>query len=87
LRDDDFNEGEPLLTGVMRKGKTTVKQPPLTRIRERFLDEFFRLDEKYKTLEDGKGEYPVELSPRLRDLQSRVVRQLRMPSKGKTGKN
>lgn len=87
LRDDDFNEGEPLLTGVMRKGKTTVKLPPLTHIRERFLDEFFRLDEKYKTIEESEGEYPVELSPRLRDLQSRVVRQLRMPSKGKTGKN
>jgi nicotinic acid phosphoribosyltransferase len=32
-------------------------------------------------------DYPVELSPRLKDLQSRVVRQLKMPSKGKTGKN
>jgi nicotinic acid phosphoribosyltransferase len=32
-------------------------------------------------------DYPVELSPRLKDLQGRVVRQLKMPSKGKTGKN
>ncbi len=41
----------------------------------------------FKDLYDSKGEYPVELSPRLKDLQSRVVRQLKMPSKGKTGKN
>jgi nicotinate phosphoribosyltransferase len=87
LRDDNFNEGEPMLTRVMRKGKTSVKLPPLTRIRERFLDEFFCLDEKYKTIKEDGGEYPVEISPRLRDLQSRVVRQLRVSSKGKTGKN
>ncbi|MGD8534378.1 MAG: nicotinate phosphoribosyltransferase [Candidatus Aminicenantes bacterium] len=87
LRDDDFNEGEPLLKKVMRKGKTTVKRLPLTHIRERFLDEFFHLDEKYKTIEESEVEYPVELSPRLQDLQSRVVRQLKMSLKGKIGKN
>jgi nicotinate phosphoribosyltransferase len=87
LRDDDFNEGEPLLKKVMRNGKTTVKLPPLTRIREFFLDEFSCLDEKYKTIKDGQGDYPVEISPRLKDIQNQVVRQLRMASKGKTGKN
>jgi len=87
LRDDDFNEGEPLLKKVMRNGKTTVKLPPLTRIRELFLDEFSCLDEKYKTIKDGQGDYPVEISPRLKDIQNQVVRQLRMASKGKTGKN
>jgi nicotinate phosphoribosyltransferase len=87
LRDDDFNEGEPLLKKVMKKGKTTVKRLPLTYIRERFLDEFFHLDEKYKTIEESEVEYPVELSPRLQDLQSRVVRQLKMSLKGKIGKN
>ncbi|MGD2245140.1 MAG: nicotinate phosphoribosyltransferase [Candidatus Aminicenantes bacterium] len=87
LRDDDFKEGEPLLGEVMKKGKTAVKMPPLTHIRERFLDEFFRLDEKYKTIDICEDEYPVELSPRLKDLQSRVVRPLRMGSKAKTGEN
>ncbi len=87
LRDDNFNGGEPLLTRVMRKGKISVKLPPLTRIRERFLEEFFSLDEKYKAIKEDGGEYPVELSPRLRTLQSQVVRQLRIPTQGKTGKN
>lgn len=87
LRDDNFTEGEPLLKKVMRNGKTTVKLPPLTRIRERFLDEFFRLDERYKNIKEGEGEYPVELSPRLGRLQNQVVRQLRMASRGKTGKD
>ncbi len=87
LRDDNFNEGEPLLTRVMRKGKTSVKLPPLTHIRERFLEEFFCLDEKYKTIKEDGGEYPVELSPRLKDLQSQVVRQLKVPTQRKTGKN
>ncbi len=87
LRNDDFDGAEPLLKKVMKKGKTTMKPPPLARIRERFLDEFFCLDEKYKTIKGAGGEYPVELSPRLRDLQRRVVRQLKEPTKGKKGKN
>ncbi len=87
LRDDNFKEGEPLLTPVMRKGKTSVKLPLLTHIRERFLEEFFCLGEKYKTIKEDGVEYPVELSPRLRNLQSQVVCQLRIPTQGKTGKN
>lgn len=76
LRDDDIEGGEALLEKVMSGGGANTKQPLLTQIQERFLEEFFRLDEKYRKLDKTEQEYPVELSPRLEDLQSRLVRQL-----------
>ena len=76
LRDDEFEGGEALLEKVMSRGRENAKQPLLPQIQERFLEEFFRLDEKYRTLDKTEEEYPVELSPRLEDLQGRLVRQL-----------
>jgi len=76
LRDDDIEGGEALLEKVMSRGRENAKQPLLPQIQERFLEEFFRLDEKYRTLDKTEEEYPVELSPRLEDLQGRLVRQL-----------
>jgi len=77
LRDDDIEGSEALLQKVMSRGKADAKQPLLPQIQERFLEEFFRLDEKYRSLDRTEEEYPVELSPRLEELQSRLVRQFK----------
>ncbi len=82
LRDDDIEASEALLQKVMSRGKADAKQPLLPQIQERFLEEFFRLDEKYRSLDKTEEEYPVELSPRLEELQSRLVRQFK-PGAGK----
>jgi len=75
LRDDRL-PGEPLLQRVVSRGKVTARLPSLPEIRQRFLDEFARLDEKYKGIE-GKGpHYPVRFSPRLRRLQAKTARSL-----------
>ncbi len=77
LRDDDIEASEALLQKVMSRGKADAKQPLLPQIQERFLEEFLRLDEKYRSLDKTEEEYPVELSPRLKELQSRLVRQFK----------
>jgi nicotinate phosphoribosyltransferase len=82
LRDDDIEGSEALLQKVMSKGKANAKQPLLPQIQKRFLEEFFRLDEKYRSLDKTEEEYPVELSPRLEELQSRLVRQLKDGAEG-----
>ena len=82
LRDDDIEGSEALLEKVMSKGKANAKQPLLPQIQKRFLEEFFRLDEKYRSLDKTEEEYPVELSPRLEELQSRLVRQLKDGAEG-----
>jgi nicotinate phosphoribosyltransferase len=85
LRDDDIEGSEALLEKVMSKGKANAKQPLLPQIQKRFLEEFFRLDEKYRSLDKTEEEYPVELSPRLEELQSRLVRQLKDGAEGVEG--
>jgi len=82
LRDDDIEGSEALLEKVMSKGKANAKQPLLPQIQKRFLEEFFRLDEKYRSLDKTEEEYPVEHSPRLEELQSRLVRQLKDGAEG-----
>ncbi len=59
--------------------------PRLFKIQERFLDEFSHLEEKYKSLQDVSGEHPVKLSPRLKNLQSRVVRQIKSQTNEEKG--
>lgn len=87
LRDDVLKDGEPLLVKVMDKGKTVVKLPPLSQIQESFLDEFSRLDESYKSIDEVKDEYPVEISPRLKALQRRVIQEVRGRVKEEPGKD
>lgn len=77
LRDDDIEGSEAILEKVMSKGKASAEQPLLPQIQERFLEEFFRLDEKYRSLDKTEEEYPVGLSPRLEKLQRRLVRQFK----------
>jgi hypothetical protein len=60
----------------MSRGKISARLPSLPEIRKRFLDEFARLDDKYKVI-DGKGpHFPVSFSPRLRRLQAKTVRSV-----------
>lgn len=73
LRDDRL-PGEPVLQKVMSRGKIVCRMPSLPEIRKRFLDEFARLDEKYKAVEAGGSFFPVSFSPRLRRLQAKAVR-------------
>ncbi|MBI5446405.1 MAG: nicotinate phosphoribosyltransferase [Deltaproteobacteria bacterium] len=68
--------GEPLLDCVMRGGVRTRPAEPLSAVRERFRDEFDRLDASCKALRKPTI-YPVELSPGLEALQREAVRGAR----------
>jgi nicotinate phosphoribosyltransferase len=73
LRDDRL-PGEPLLQKVMSRGKIAARMPSLPELRKRFLDEFAKLDERYKAIEGRGPFFPVSFSPRLRRLQAKVAR-------------
>ena len=76
LREESLpNEGEPLLTKVMERGRILPGSPTLEEVRQRFQDEFARLPDRYKVLRDGPA-YPVHLSPGLHHLQTQVQRQV-----------
>lgn len=77
LRDDDIKGAQPLLMPVMEKGKVIVEMPSLLQIQKVFLEEFSRLDEKYKSIEDEGREYPISLSPRLKRLQALTIQKLK----------
>ena len=76
LRDEDLAGGAPLLKPVMRRGQIVQPLPSLKDSREHFQAQFAHLPEPYKALENPPV-YPVELSPGLKDLQSRVECKLR----------
>jgi nicotinate phosphoribosyltransferase len=67
--------GEPLLQKVMDHGKPQGAYPTLKEIRERFAAEFSRLDESFKAIRNP-ARYPVELSPRLKQLHEEISRQV-----------
>lgn len=71
LRDEDL-PGESMLHMVMKNGKRLQSTEPLLDVRERFLEEFARLDDTCKAIENP-AEYRVELGPALRELQGEVV--------------
>ncbi|MDH7512388.1 MAG: nicotinate phosphoribosyltransferase [Clostridiales bacterium] len=76
LRDDSLKGGEPLLREVMRSGKIVGRLPSLPDIRERFLEEFSKLDVRYKAIKREEPRFPVELSPRLCRLQARATQRI-----------
>lgn len=76
LRDDKIKTGEPLLQKVMSGGKITASLPSLLQIQKSFLDEFSRLDKRYKLINKNAVDYPVSYSPRLRKLQEQLVSRL-----------
>ncbi len=76
LRDDHIEGSWPLLKPMMVKGRILETPPILPDIQRHFLEEFGRLDERYKTLRGHVEEYPVELSSRLRELQMWTEHQI-----------
>ncbi len=83
LRDEVLPQGMPLLKPVMREGRICQPLPSLKESREYFLSQFALLPEPYKALEDPPR-YPVELSPGLQDLQSRVEQQIQQRELGES---
>ena len=75
LRNENLPGGDPLLKKVMEKGKAKEPYPPLEEIRERFLEEFNRLDKQTKAIRNPIV-YPVELSPRLKNLREEIEQQV-----------
>ncbi len=73
---DEKSEGEQLLVNVMQNGKRTRSQETLQEIRHRFEKEFQSLDDSFKTIRKPKI-FPVELSPKLKNLQDQVIGKLK----------
>jgi hypothetical protein len=76
LRDDYVEGARCMLRQVMKQGHLVGEQPTLPEIQRHFLEEFENLGEKYKVLKDNVKDYPVELSPRLQELQNRIEHQI-----------
>lgn len=83
LRHEDAAGVLPLLRPVMRRGRIVRPLPSLNDHREHFQAQFAHLPEPYKALENPPI-YPVELSPGLQDLQSRVECKLRQGELGES---
>lgn len=84
LRDDFFEGGESLLRLVMNRGRVVGRRPSLPRLQKRFLEEFSRLDEKYKRIERDGPRFRVALSPRLRRLQALVTQKIKRRELGES---
>ncbi len=84
LRDERLEGGEPLLKKVMVKGKRIKRSSSLNRIQRTFLDEFSRLDDRFKSIERRRFDYPVFQSPKLKTLQSQMIRKSRQKELGES---
>jgi len=84
LRDERLEDGEPLLKKVMREGKIVKQSSSLSRIQKIFQDEFSRLEDRLKSIERRRCEYPVVLSPKLKSLQSRTIRKYKREELGES---
>ncbi len=82
LRNENL-EGEKILTKVMENGKRLGPAEPLRDIRQRFRNEFNSLYESIKAICNPKP-YPVELSPKLKNLQEQVIRKIKDKMSGKS---
>ena len=69
LRNETLPGATPLLEPVMKAGRCLRPHPTLGVIRNRFKENFARLDERFKSLADPP-EYPVAVSPKLETLQT-----------------
>lgn len=72
LLDSRGMEGEPLLELVMENGERARPADSLSRIRERFSEEWRRLPEHLKAIHSPQV-YPVEVCKSLRDLDSKTA--------------
>ena len=71
LREEDSPGGEPLLETVMEGGQKTRSSPTLAEMRDRFNQDFSRLDDHFKQLRNPPP-YPVTYSPGLQRLTGQV---------------
>jgi len=70
IRDEKIGGRQSLLKKFMEHGKCVGTYPSLKEIRNKFENNFFYLDEKYKSLVDTET-YLVKLSPQLLNLQEK----------------
>ncbi len=70
-----LGRGEALLEQVMDGGGTRRPPPSLAEIRDRFTEDFHRLDDRFKVLRDPPA-YEVTVSPSLEELYARLEREL-----------
>ncbi len=75
LQDESLDGAEPLLTQVMDGGRLTSSHPALTQVREIFVQDFAKLDEKHKALVNPP-EYPVSTSQGLERLTTQVRKEI-----------
>ena len=75
MREESIDSGTPLLAPVMAEGRRTGAAPALEEVRERFREDFGRLDERFKALRNPPL-YPVEVSARLERLTGQVKEEL-----------
>jgi nicotinate phosphoribosyltransferase len=75
LRDENL-EGEKLLKKVMENGKPLIIPEPLQEIQQRFTKEFKSLNDSIKAIRNPKP-FPVDLSPKLKNLQEQVIRKIK----------
>jgi nicotinate phosphoribosyltransferase len=75
LRDEKL-EGEKLLKKVMENGKPLMLPEPLEKIRQRFTNEFQSLNDSIKSIRNPKP-FPVDLSPKLKNLQEQIIRKIK----------
>jgi len=72
LRSENFSSGSALLEPVMLSGRMIQPYPTLQEIRHHFKANFAVFPNEYKDL-SARIKYPVEVSPRLRDLQPTLL--------------
>ncbi len=71
LRDEAIDAGEPMLRPLVRAGRLDdAEMARADDARERVADALARFPEDVRHLEEGESDYPVELSPELKRLQS-----------------
>lgn len=75
LRGESLPGAEPILEKVMEGGKVKGPAPSLTEIRQRLREESSRLEERIQAIRNPER-YPVELSPKLGELQRQMAEQV-----------
>ncbi|HHP7235064.1 MAG TPA: nicotinate phosphoribosyltransferase [Desulfobacterales bacterium] len=68
--------GEPLLVAMMEDGGRLQEPDPAKVIRDRFMTDFERFDDRVRAIE-SPAEYPVRISDELQKLQDRIVEETR----------
>ena len=73
LRNERFADGSALLNPVMLSGRMIQPYPSLDDIRQVFRSNFTFLPNPYKDITTTSNNFPVEISSRLRELQSTLA--------------